>query len=90
MKEKKSIEWTLRSNVEFQDLLAPFDTTEDFSTAQLMKNHGPNLTLEMLAALPVQQMVELILKRAGMLEYERLVRVLQTACRASKHPLPNH
>jgi len=35
-------------------------------------------------------MVELILKRAGMLEYERLVRVLQTACRASKHPLPNH
>jgi len=38
---KKSIEsWSLISSNEFQDLLAPFDNTEDFSTASILKNKG--------------------------------------------------
>ena len=72
----KNVQWSLMSNVEFQDLLAPFDLTEDFSSAQLMKNSGPNITLEQLSALQVPQMVDTILKKAGMVEYERLYRHL--------------
>ena len=69
-------------------MLAPFDNTEDFSTASLLKNKGANLTLENLANLSPEQMVREILKKAGILEYERLVRIFRTACNLAKKPLP--
>ena len=69
-------------------MLAPFDNTEDYSTASLMKNKGPNLTVEILASLTVEQMVEEILRKAGLLDYKRLVRILKNACYIAKKPFP--
>jgi hypothetical protein len=43
----------MSSNTEYQDQLAPFDNTEDYSAASLLKNKGPNLTLEMLGGMPI-------------------------------------
>lgn len=53
-----------------------------------MKNKGPNLTLEHLAGLSVSKMLEEILKKAGLIDYERLVRILQSACKLGKKPMP--
>jgi hypothetical protein len=76
------------SRQEYQDKLAPFDVAEDFSTASLMKNKGPNLTMEGLGALPVEQMVREVLKKASIVDYERLVRIVKGACDLSKQVLP--
>jgi hypothetical protein len=53
-----------------------------------MKNKGSNLTMEFLASLSVDQMVREILKKAGIIDYERLVRLLKGACDLAKKPLP--
>ena len=37
-------EWGVSSKFEYQDMLAPFDDTEDYSTSSLLKNKGANLT----------------------------------------------
>ena len=69
-------------------MLAPFDNTEDYSTASLLKNKGPALTMEVLAALTVEQMVEELIKKAGVIDFERLLRLLSSACAMAKKPLP--
>ena len=48
---KTDLLWSVTPRQEYQDLLAPFDQTEDFSTASQLKNKGPNLTMEVLASL---------------------------------------
>jgi len=45
-----------------------------------MKNKGPNLTLEILSKLTTSQIIETLIKKAGVIEYERLVSVLYSAC----------
>ncbi|CDW74584.1 dna-directed rna polymerase iii subunit rpc5-like [Stylonychia lemnae] len=74
-------QWSLISSHEFQDLLAPFDKTEDFSTASILKNKGSNLTIEVLAQLSPIKMLELIMKKAGIIDLERLVRIMLAACK---------
>lgn len=69
-------------------MLAPFDDTEDFSTASLLKNKGSNLTLENLGKLKPMEIVKEIIKKAGIVDYERLLRILKSACHYSKQPLP--
>lgn len=50
----KELLWKVNTKHEYQDLLAPFDNTEDFSTASILKNKGPNLTLENLSLLTIE------------------------------------
>jgi hypothetical protein len=85
---KEEAVWKECSRSEYQDLLAPFDNTEDYSTASLMKNKGPNLTLESLAILSVDQMVRELLKKASLIDYKRLVRLLKGACDLGKKQMP--
>lgn len=85
---KEEVVWRPCSKGEYQDLLAPFDNTEDYSTASLMKNKGPNLTLEFLAPLTVDQMVRELLKKGSLIDYERLVRILKGACDLGKKQMP--
>jgi hypothetical protein len=80
--------WRVASKNEYQDLLAPFDTSEDYSTASMLKNKGTNLTMEMLAGLSVEEIVIEIIKKAGIIDYERLVRLMKSACHLGKHHLP--
>lgn len=80
--------WRVASKNEYQDLLAPFDTSEDYSTASMLKNKGPNLTMEMLAGLSVEDIVIEIIKKAGIIDYERLVRLMKSACHLAKYQLP--
>ncbi len=81
--------WKVASRNEYQDQLAPFDTDEDYSTASMLKNKGPNLTVEKLAALTgVEEIVTEIIKKAGVIDYERLVRLMKSACHLGKHSLP--
>ena len=80
--------WSVSSNQEYQDQLAPFDVAEDYSTASLMKNKGPNLSMEKLSALSVDQIVREILIKASIIDYERLIRLLKSACDLSKKPMP--
>eukprot|EP00347_Sterkiella_histriomuscorum_P010732 403375132 len=88
--DNKGNNWQIIPKQEFQDLLAPFDNTEDFSTSSLQKNKGPNLTIEFLALLPFQQMLETILRKAGIIDFERLVRILTNACKLSKQQMLSH
>ena len=70
-------------------MLAPFDKNEDYSTASMLKNKGPNLTIELLAALSSPgEIVAEILRKAGIIDYERLVRLMKSACRLGKHQMP--
>ncbi|TNV81381.1 hypothetical protein FGO68_gene8998 [Halteria grandinella] len=80
--------WRVANRHEYQDIIAPFDDTEDFSTASLLKNKGTNLTLENLGKLAPMEMVKEILKKAGIVDYERLVRIFKEACHYSKQALP--
>jgi hypothetical protein len=77
---EKNFSWKIVNSGEYQDLIAPFDNTEDYSTASNMKNKGPNITLEKLAVLSVEEMVQEIIRKAGIIDYERLVRLLHSAC----------
>lgn len=54
---EKNFYWKIVNSGEYQDLIAPFDNTEDYSTASNLKNKGPNITLEKLAVLSVEEMV---------------------------------
>lgn len=65
---------------DYLDEVAPIDHTNDFSTAALMKNQGPNLTSEYLATLSVDKMLEEIIKKAGLIDFERIVRIMKEAC----------
>ena len=69
-------------------MIAPYDDTEDYSTASLLKNSGPNLTMEYLAKLSIDEMIQEILRKAGFIDYERLVRILRSACNVAKKPFP--
>lgn len=60
--------------------MAPLDQTNDFSTAALMKNKGPNLTSDYLSTLSVEQMILEIVSKAGLIDYERVFRILKEAC----------
>lgn len=80
--------WRVANRHEYQDIIAPFDDTEDFSTASLLKNKGTNLTLENLGKLNPMEMVKEILKKVGIVDYERLVRIFKEACHYSKQALP--
>ena len=80
--------WRVASKNEYQDLLAPFDTSEDYSTASMLKNKGSNLTIEMLSGLSVEEIVIEIIKKAGIIDYERLVRLMKSACHLGKYQLP--
>lgn len=77
--------WKVASKNEYSDLLAPFDKSEDYSTASMLKNKGPNLTIEMLAGLSVEEIVIEIIKKAGIIDYERLIRLMKSACHLAKH-----
>jgi len=68
-------------------LLAPFDNTEDFSTASILKNKGQNLTVEILAGMSPIKMLETILRKAGIIDLERLVRLMLSACKLSKQDM---
>lgn len=77
--------WKVAAKNEYQDLLAPFDISEDYSTASMLKNKGPNLTMEKLAGMTIEQSVIEIIKKAGVIDYERLVRLMKSACSIAKH-----
>lgn len=51
----------------------------------MLKNKGPNLTIEMLAGLSVEEIVIEIIKKVGIIDYERLVRLMKSACHLAKH-----
>jgi hypothetical protein len=53
-----------------------------------MKNKGPNITMEALGALSVEQMVREVLKKASIIDYERLCRIVKGACDLSKQAFP--
>lgn len=67
--------------------MAPLDNEEDFSTSSLLKNKGSNLTQEYLASLSVTQMLETLLKKVGIIELERLAKVMVSVCKLSKHQM---
>ena len=61
-------------------MLAPFKQVNDFSTSNLVKEKGENLTSERLAAMPsIEAMVKAILAKAGVVSYTRVVRIIQDA-----------
>lgn len=88
--ERDEVEEHMKGNVEILDKhdylnqLAPLDMTEDFSTASMLKNKGENLNLDKLAEMKPEQMIHQILVKAGIIDYERLVRLMQAACKQSK------
>jgi hypothetical protein len=45
--------------------------------------------MEYLASLSLQQIIEEIIKKAGIIDYERLVRLLLSASKLAKHQLPS-
>lgn len=51
----------------------------------MLKNKGPNLTMEKLAGMTIEQSVIEIIKKAGVIDYERLVRLMKSACSIAKH-----
>lgn len=69
---------------DYLDEVAPIDHTNDFSTAALMKNQGPNLTSDYLSQLSVEKMLEEIIVKAGLIDLERIVRTMKEACQLSK------
>lgn len=44
--------------------------------------------MEILAALPVEDIIKEITSKASVIDYERLVRLLISACKLGKHPIP--
>jgi hypothetical protein len=73
------------STTDYQDLLAPFDNTEDYSTASMLKNKGSNLTMEMLSKMSSQDIVIKVLTKASIIDYERLLRLVKTAFSLAKY-----
>jgi hypothetical protein len=44
--------------------------------------------MEVLASLPVEDIIKEFLVKASVIDYERLIRLLISACKLGKHPLP--
>lgn len=80
--------FSIISRTAYQDQLAPFDTTEDHSTASMLKNKGPNLTMEMLSKLSAVDILQRILTKASIIDFERLARLLKTAFSLAKYTIP--
>ena len=57
-------------------MLAPFDTNEDFSTNSIMRDKGDSLTTEKLARLDLDQIVEEIVVKAGVVNFSRVYRIV--------------
>lgn len=64
---------------QYAELLAPYDTVNDFSTSSLLKENGDNLTSEKLAKLSVEDMVKTVLAKAGVVSFSRVVRIVKDA-----------
>lgn len=64
---------------QYAELLAPYDTVNDFSTSSLLKENGDNLTSERLSKLSVEDMVKTVLAKAGVVGFSRVVRIVKDA-----------
>jgi hypothetical protein len=76
------------SRQEYQEMIAPFDQTEDYSTASMLKKDKTRLTMEVLATYEVKDIIKELIAKASIIDYERLVRLLVSACKLGKHPIP--
>lgn len=56
----------------YAELLAPFDTNEDFSTSSIMRDKGESLTTEKLSKLDPDQIIQEILTKAGVVSFTRV------------------
>lgn len=52
---------------------------DDFSTSSLLKEKGDNLTSERLSKLSLEEMVNTLLAKAGVVSFTRVMRVMQDA-----------
>lgn len=60
----------------------------DHSTEYVNRNTGENLTGTKLAMQQPRKMIEMILKKAGIISYTRLLRILQDGCYVAKITTP--
>ena len=70
-------------------MLAPFDTSEDFSTSSMLRDKGENLTTERLLKLQPEQVVDQILAKAGVLSFGKIFEMLSDICDLKKLPPPD-
>lgn len=70
-------------------MLAPFDTSEDFSTSSMLRDKGENLTTERLIKLQPEQVVDQILAKAGVLNFGKIFEMLSDICELKKLPPPD-
>jgi hypothetical protein len=68
----------------YAEILAPFDTNEDFSTSSMMRDKGHNLTTEKLLKLQPEQIVEHLLAKAGVINFSRVFGMVSDICALKK------
>lgn len=73
----------------YAEMLAPYDTNEDFSTSSMMRDKGNNLTTEKLLKLQPEQIVEQVLAKAGVINFSRVIGMVQDICSLKKIPHPD-
>ena len=70
---------TQLGKTQYAHRLAPYDECKDFSTSQLVKEKGDNLTSQRLAKLSLEDMVKAILAKSGIVSYSRVLRIVKDA-----------
>jgi hypothetical protein len=73
----------------YAEMLIPYDTNEDFSTSSMMRDKGNNLTTEKLLKLQPEQIVEQVLAKAGVINFARVIGMVQDICSLKKIPHPD-
>lgn len=75
--------------ITYAEMLAPFDTSEDFSTCSMLRDKGDNLTTERLMRLQPEQVVDQILAKAGVLSFGKIMEMLADILMLKKLPQPD-
>lgn len=65
---------------QYPELLAPMYNVNDFSTEFLSRQTGDKLTGLKLSQFNTTEMIEMILKKAGIISLTRLMRILEDGC----------
>jgi hypothetical protein len=73
----------------YAEMLAPFDTNEDFSTCSMLRDKGNSLTTEKLVKLMPEQIIEQILIKAGVVNFARVFTILRDICALKKIAPPD-
>ena len=64
---------------QYAELLAPYDSVNDFSTSSILKEKGENLTSERLSKMSIEEMVKAILAKSGIVSFTRVMRIVRDA-----------